>query len=95
MVPLLEHATGLLKGRLNCHGPCAVERRCFPAGESPRPGSLLFHPVAGGTDEEVTNRLKLPMSKGRSRRLSERIGRNTRERRAGLETKLADADPAV
>ena len=25
MVPLLEHATGLFKGRLNCHGP-------FPAG---------------------------------------------------------------
>ncbi len=21
MVPLLEHATGLFKGRLNCHGP--------------------------------------------------------------------------
>jgi len=81
--------------RPNCHGPCAVKRRCFSEGESPYPGSLLYHPVAVGTDEEVTNRLELPMSKGRSRRLSERTGRNMRERRAGLETKLADADPAV
>ena len=30
-----------------------------------RPGSWLFHPVAVGTVEEVTNRLKLSMSKGR------------------------------
>ncbi len=26
MVPLLEHETGLFKGRLNCHGPGFVGR---------------------------------------------------------------------
>jgi len=54
----------------------------------------LFHPVAVGTVEEVTNRLKLLTSKGRLRRLSEQTGRNKSERRAGLETNLADSDLA-
>ena len=81
--------------RRKCHGPCAVQRRCSPAGESPAREVGLFHPVAVGIDEEVTNRLKLSMSTGRSRRLSKQAGRNLSERRAGLETKLADADPAV
>ena len=55
----------------------------------------MFHPVAVGTVEEATNRLKLPMVKGRNRRLSEQMGPNKSERRAGLETDLADADLAV
>ena len=36
----------------------------------------MFHPEAVGTVEEATNRLKLLMSKGRYRRLSEQAGRN-------------------
>ena len=36
----------------------------------------MFHPVAVGTIEEATNRLKLLMSKGRRGRLSEQTGRN-------------------
>jgi hypothetical protein len=72
-----------------------VERCCSPAGESPAREVGLFHPVAVEADEEVTNRLKPLMTTGRLGRLSKQAGRNKCERRAGLETKLADADPAV
>ena len=37
----------------------------FSSGCESRPGRFRFHPVAVGTIEEVTNRSKLSMSKGR------------------------------
>ena len=80
MDQLLEHKTGLSKGRLKCHGPCAVKGAVLQRVKVPAREVGLFHPVAVGTDEEVTNRLKLSMSKGRYRRFSEQAGRNMSER---------------
>ena len=61
-------------------------------GESPT-RQLSFRPVAIGAAEEVTNPLKYFGVEGRLGRLGERAGRNASERRAGLETLDAEADP--
>ena len=70
----------LILARLNCHGPCAVKGVALQRVKVPAREIGLFHPVAVETDEEVTNRLKLSMSKGRYRRFSKQAGRNVSER---------------
>ena len=71
-----------------CHGSCAVKGDVLQRVKVPARGIGLFHPVAVETDEEaegdqggsLKNRLKLSMSKGRSRRFSKQAGRNVSER---------------
>lgn len=66
----------LVEHRQDCHGPCAVKGAVLQRVKVPAREVGLFHPVAVGTAEEVTNWLKLLMSTSRSRRLSKQAGRN-------------------
>ena len=53
----------------------------------------MFRPVAIGTVEEATNRLKLLMKRAAARRLGKPTGLNVSERRASLETKRCGGRP--
>ena len=74
-------------------GSCAVERRC-PRVRNP-PGNCRSSRKQSERSKEVTNWTGTSMAKGRLGRLSEHAGRNASERRAGLETGNAEADPPL
>ena len=67
----------------------------FPGGCEPHPATVVPAGSGQGGSWRQRHGLKLSGEKGRLGRLSDHAGRNASERRAGLETLNAEADPTV
>ena len=74
---------------------CAVQRHQPPSGCESRPANCRSSRKQSERMMEVTTSFEALRQKGRLGRLSDHAGRNASERRAGLETSNAEADPPV